>query len=47
MQYRNPVRIYTEDGSEFICLTIELYERMFGKVELPDEIITENGEETE
>ncbi len=30
----------------FFCLTIELYERMFGKIELPDGIKTENGGET-
>ena len=29
MQYGNPVRIYTDDGHEYICLTIGLYERMF------------------
>lgn len=47
VQYGNPVRIYTGDGYEYICLTIELYERMFGAASLPDEIKTENGDETE
>ncbi len=45
--YGNPVRIFTKNGREFICLTIELYERMFGTVDMPDEIITEYGDETE
>ena len=47
VQYGNPVCIYTDDGHEYICLTIELYERMFGAALLPDEIKTENEDETE
>ena len=31
VQYGNPVRIYTGDGYEYICLTIELYERISGR----------------
>ena len=47
VQYGNPVRIYTDDGHEDICLTIELYEQMFEEVSLPDGVKTGNGDETE
>ena len=44
LRYGNPVRIFTENGHEYLCMAIELYERLFGKVELPDIINAENGE---
>ena len=38
-------RLFADNAEDwfFFCLTIELYERMFGKIELPDGIKTENG----
>ena len=47
LRYGNPVRIFSENGHEYLCIAIELYERLFGKVELPDGTNTENGDETE
>ena len=44
LRYGNPVRIFTENGFEYLCIAIELYERLFGKAELPDGINAENGE---
>lgn len=47
LRYGNPVRIFTEDGHECLCIAIELYERLFGKVDLPPDTKTENGDEAE
>ena len=42
-------RLFADNAEDwfFFCLTIELYEQMFGAASLPDEIKTENGDETE
>ena len=44
LRYGNPVCTSTENGHEYLCIAIELYERLYGKVELPDGIKPENGE---
>lgn len=45
LRYGNPVCIFTEEGHEYLCIAIELYERLFGKVVLSSETIRENGDE--
>ena len=45
LRYGNPVCIFTEEGHEYLCIAIELYERLFGKAVLPSETIRENGDE--
>ena len=46
LKYGNPARIFTKDGHEYLCIAIELYERLFGKVEIPDDTL-KNGDEKE